>query len=132
MAALSQAQEERVQEALKMRYGQLIREIREEMENAGDQQYIELIGRVPHDIGDESVGDALADLSVARIDRQIQEIRDIEGAHRRLKEGSFGVCIDCGEDIGFDRLMAYPTAKRCIRCQQKREKTFAHEGNPTL
>ena len=34
-------------------------------------------------------------------------------------------CIDCGQPIPFARLEAYPTAKRCLRCQQIREATHA-------
>jgi DnaK suppressor protein len=39
------------------------------------------------------------------------------------------VCVDCGDGIAFNRLQAYPTAKRCIVCQEKREKQYAREGH---
>ncbi|NIO39166.1 MAG: TraR/DksA family transcriptional regulator, partial [Burkholderiales bacterium] len=68
----------------------------------------------------------------AMIDRHIQEIRDIEAARQRMSTGSFALCIDCGADIAFRRLMAYPTAKRCVECQQTRERMFAHEKTPRL
>ena len=110
----------------------LLEEVRDELEHSENQQYIELIGRVPADVGDESVGDALADLNLAIIDRHVQELRDIDAAKRRVRDGSFGICIDCGGDIGFERLRAYPTAKRCRPCQEHREKTYAHEGTPSL
>jgi RNA polymerase-binding transcription factor DksA len=29
-------------------------------------------------------------------------------------------------------LLAYPTVRRCVRCQRQRERTYAHEGTPTL
>ncbi|HMA32664.1 MAG TPA: TraR/DksA family transcriptional regulator [Casimicrobiaceae bacterium] len=110
----------------------LLEEVRDELEHSENQQYIELIGRVPADVGDESVGDALADLNLAIIDRHVQELRDIDAAKLRVRDGSFGICIDCGGDIGFERLRAYPTAKRCRRCQEHREKTYAHQGTPSL
>lgn len=132
MANLTQKQTAQLDQALSDRYQKLIEEVRDELENAGQQQYVELIGRVPADIGDESVADALADFNAAMVDRQIHEIRDIEAARKRLKGGSYGACMDCGDDIAFERLMAYPTAKRCVRCQQQREKTYASEGRPSM
>ncbi len=117
---------------LDQRYASLLEEVRDALEKSENQQYVELIDRVPADIGDQSVGDALADLSLALIDRHIQEIRDIEAARARIKDGRFGICAGCGEEIGFERLVAYPTAKRCLVCQQQRERTYAHEGTPTL
>jgi RNA polymerase-binding transcription factor DksA len=59
-------------------------------------------------------------------------MQDIEATLLRLKGDAFGICIDCGDDIAFDRLQAYPTAKRCIACQEKREKSYAQEGHPSL
>jgi hypothetical protein len=39
-----------------------------------------------------------------------------------------GLCAD----IGFDRLMAYPTAKRCLVCQQQHDRAYAEEAHPSL
>ena len=129
---LRKAQLSKLAASLDQRRGSLLEEVRDALENSENQQYIELIDRVPADIGDQSVGDALADLSLALIDRHIQELRDIEAARARIKDGSFGTCADCGVEIAFERLLAYPTAKRCRDCQQQRERTYAHEGTPTL
>lgn len=117
---------------LETRYQSLLEEVRDELEHSENQQYVELLGRTPADIGDESVADALADLELKIIDRHIQEIRDIEAAKARIGDGSFGTCITCREDIGFERLLAYPTAKRCLPCQQQRERGYAHEPTPKL
>jgi RNA polymerase-binding protein DksA len=119
-------------EALDRRYELVVEEVRDALEKSENQQYVELLDRVPADIGDQSVADELADLNLTLIDRHVQEMRDIEAARVRFKDATFGVCIDCGQEIGFQRLLAYPTAKRCIDCQQRREKTYAHEGTPTL
>ncbi|HEX6136216.1 MAG TPA: TraR/DksA family transcriptional regulator [Casimicrobiaceae bacterium] len=119
-------------ERLDARYRLLLGEVHDEFEHGENQQYAELIGRVPADIGDQSVADALADLNVAIVDRHIEELRDIEAAKARIANGTFAACIACGDDIAFERLLAYPTAKRCIRCQRQRERTYAHGGTPTL
>lgn len=130
--ALTPTQLSRLDDELTSRYEALLEEVRDELEASENQQYVELIGRTPADTGDESVGDMLADLNLGIIDRHIQEIRDIEAAKARGKDGSFGTCIDCRADIGFERLLAYPTAKRCFACQQQHEKIYAHAATPTL
>ncbi|HSQ81234.1 MAG TPA: TraR/DksA family transcriptional regulator [Casimicrobiaceae bacterium] len=130
--SLSRSHVTELAEQLDRRRESLLEEVRDELEHSENQQYIEIIGRVPPDVGDQSVGDALADLNLAIIDRHVEELRDIDAAKLRIKDGSFGICIDCGGDIGFERLRAYPTAKRCRPCQEHREKTYAHQGTPSL
>lgn len=132
MAALNQTQLLKIGQMLDQRYKLLLDEVRDELEKSENQQYAELIGHMPADAGDESIGHALADLNLAIIDRHIQEIRDIDAARARIKDGSFGTCIDCGDSIGFERLLAYPTTKRCLVCQQQRERTFISERIPKL
>jgi len=117
---------------LDRQYKSLLEEVRDALEKSENQQYVELIDRAPADSGDQATGDALADLNLSIIDRHVREIRDIEATRVRIADGSFGTCIDCGVAIGYERLLAYPTAKRCFVCQQQHEKTYAHEGNPTL
>jgi DnaK suppressor protein len=130
--ALSDIQVSGLLEALDKRHGALLEEVRDALEHGENQQYVELIDRVPADIGDQSVADALADLNLAIIDRHIEELRDIEAAKARAKAHTYGVCIGCGDELGYERLLAYPTAKRCIVCQRQQEKTYAHGGTPTL
>jgi len=117
---------------LDQRYARLREEVREALETSENRQYVELIERMPADIGDQSVGDALADLNLAIFDRHIKEIRDIDAARARIRDGSFGTCVDCGTEIGRERLLVAPTAVRCVACQEQYEKTFAQPGTPTL
>lgn len=130
--ALSQDQLGTLQRILDKRYDALLEEVRGELEASENQQYVELLGRTPGDAGDESVASAFADLNLGVIDRHIRELRDIEATRARVQEGQFGRCTDCGDEIAFERLRAYPTAKRCVTCQSQRERTHAHEGTPTL
>jgi len=67
----------------------------------------------------------LRDVQAAEVTRDVGEVRDIEAAEARIAAGRYGLCTDCGAEIGFARLQAFPTAKRCIGCQQVREKTKA-------
>jgi DnaK suppressor protein len=47
---------------------------------------------------------------------EIQEIRQVQGALKRIAEGTYGVCVQCGADIDPKRLKALPIAARCISC----------------
>jgi DnaK suppressor protein len=130
--AITHTQLAKLKTRLDEQYRSLLDEVRDALEQSENQQYVELLGRSPADSADEASADALADLNLAIIDRHVQEIRDIEEARARIEEGIFGTCMDCGGDVGFERLLAYPTARRCITCQGQHEKTYAHGGTPTL
>jgi RNA polymerase-binding protein DksA len=130
--ALTNTQCSKLERKLEQQYKSMLEQVRDALEKSENQQYVELIDRAPADSGDQATGDALADLNLAIIDRHVRELRDIEASRARIADGSFGTCTDCGGDIGFDRLLAYPTAKRCFSCQRQHEKTYAHEGNPKL
>jgi len=52
-------------------------------------------------------------------------IYHIDEALRRMKEGSFGVCEQCGKEISRARLEAVPHARMCIACKEKEEQQKA-------
>ena len=47
---------------------------------------------------------------------EIQEIHQIQDALKRISEGTYGICAQCGEAIAPKRLKALPTASKCISC----------------
>jgi DnaK suppressor protein len=53
--------------------------------------------------------------------RESDELNQVEAALRRIADGSYGQCIDCGVEIPSARLHAAPEAPRCIACQEKVE-----------
>lgn len=132
MSKLSRENLDKITQNLRDRQKSVLEEVRKEYDQRDNQQLIELMGREPGDSGDVSLADAVADLNILRADRQIHELRDIDGAFARMKAGEFGVCTECGVDIPAQRLLAYPTAKRCMACQQRHEQLFAQEGKPKL
>lgn len=58
-----------------------------------------------------------------------RQLRDLEAARARLADGSFGRCVACGKDIELDRLIAHPTAVRCLACQTDHEGAGARNGD---
>ncbi len=54
-------------------------------------------------------------------DRERMLIKKIRSALGRMDEGTYGICDECGEDIGVPRLKARPVTKLCINCKSKQE-----------
>jgi DnaK suppressor protein len=57
------------------------------------------------------------DLAIRNADRDSNELRYVRAALLRIRDGRFGMCIDCEWPISQRRLAALPWALRCIRCQ---------------
>jgi DnaK suppressor protein len=53
--------------------------------------------------------------------RLLKQLRNIESALKRIDDGTFGECEECGEDIAEKRLLAKPDAITCILCAEKLE-----------
>jgi RNA polymerase-binding transcription factor DksA len=51
-----------------------------------------------------------------------REIRAIDEALTRMADGSYGICVECGRRIARGRLVAVPSARRCVRCQALTER----------
>ena len=77
--------------------------------------------REVQDRGDEANADQWREANAAMIDHHVDEISGIQAALSRVDSGTYGLCVDCGESIGFQRLQAYPSANRCLECQSKAE-----------
>lgn len=105
--------------------------VRQELRESSNQHYIDLAGKV-HDLEEESLADLLVDINLAITDLHIEEIRDIERALIRFSQGTYGTCIDCGMDIDYKRLYAYPAAKRCLSCQTRYERAYTKKDYPSL
>ena len=127
MANLSDVQRDQLRQLLHNRQLELQDEIHDDLGRSGEQRYI---AREP--IGDDSVASMLADIDTTITDRAVHEIREIEASLKRLSEINFGDCTDCGDEIGFTRLLSYPTAQRCTSCQVRHEKIFHHNSSPSL
>ena len=109
----------------------MLASVRAELLRGDQQSYAIIAGEVP-DVGDAAMAALLIDFDNEIARRHGEAMREIDGALHRIKDPYFGICIDCGDDIGIQRLMAFPTAVRCVTCQSQRERTYAHGAIPTL
>jgi DnaK suppressor protein len=132
MPGLSEKQFQHFEQRLKKRREELRTIIHAELANSEQEDFTELAGMV-HDAGDESFAELLRGIDLANRARELEEIQDIEAALERIKHGAYGTCADCHDEIAYERLEAYPTAKRCINCQSRREnRRGGRDATPSL
>ncbi len=92
----------------------LLDEVREKIDTSGERLGFANQRKIAES---DVLADAVAELDVAMVIRESHELQDIEAALARIGDGSYGICIDCGGEIGRARLKADPRAKRCLACQ---------------
>jgi RNA polymerase-binding protein DksA len=72
----------------------------------------------------------LAETATATLGREIdytlgdnaeQILTEIDAALRRIEDGTYGTCVNCGQEIPRERLEAYPWASLCIGCKRRSE-----------
>lgn len=124
MSKISSKQVEVLRNAMEAELAKLVIETQDEMNPELKTNYIDIDGDVADD---EAIADTIVDTDNAIIGLHLQNARDLNAALDRIQTGVYGVCTDCSADIAYKRLSAYPTAKRCIKCQSLHEKTFASE-----
>lgn len=84
----------------------------------------------PSDIGDEgdrADTERTHEVSILLSARDKDKVLAIDEALDNLDEGTYGVCEECGDEIGAGRLKAMPLAKLCIPCQSTLEKEQTHQ-----
>ena len=74
------------------------------------------------DIVDQASSYTDKNVEMKAINRQIKLISEIDKALVRIKDETYGFCLDTAEPIGLKRLMARPVAKYTIAAQEKHEK----------
>ena len=77
---------------------------------------------VSADIVDQASSYTDKAVEMKAINRQIKLISKIDQALLRIKDATFGFCVETAEPIGLKRLMARPVADLCIAAQEKHEK----------
>jgi RNA polymerase-binding protein DksA len=129
--ALTRKQLNEFEVLITQRRKQLVTDLLEDVARARDESYADVAGGVT-DLGDEALADLLSDLDNAEVARDMRIVRELDAALGRIADGSYGTCVECEGEIGLERLRVYPTAMRCIKCQEVYEKTHAHPGEPRM
>lgn len=73
------------------------------------------------DDGDLSVIDLSQDIALKRLGAHRENLIKIDEALRKIQDGTYGICDECGEQISAGRLKVMPSAIFCRDCQEKKE-----------
>jgi DnaK suppressor protein len=74
------------------------------------------------DFKDLAAKDVRAVIDAAAGDHAARELAGIRLAQRRLRDGTYGYCEDCGDPIAENRLLAMPATRYCCACQSVHER----------
>lgn len=121
MSYLTPEQIQHLSRLMDERWTREIAEINAVAKRSRDERRQEAIAGRAADRLDEALMEIALSTDYAIVRQDVEDVRDIVAARKRLAAGSYGTCTDCGQEIGYERLQAYPTAKRCIRCQREHE-----------
>lgn len=130
MSELTAKDIQRFERRLRQRRQELLDRIHDALAETNRNDFTALAGRV-RDVGEESVAELLASTNLTILDREVNELRDVEAALARIADGTYGRCVECGREIERERLEAYPTAIRCIEDQERYETRRAGGRDPT-
>jgi DnaK suppressor protein len=65
-------------------------------------------------------------------DHESALLHEIDAAIGRLESGGYGICESCGCEIPEQRLLATPTVRTCVPCQERIEKEEGSGRGPTM
>jgi DnaK suppressor protein len=108
------------------RFKELLEEERRRVVDAIEYLHKENPGSIEEETEDETSNN-IAEAATATLDREIDYtleensehvLAEIEGALKRIEEGTYGVCVNCGKPIAEERLTAIPWATYCIDCKR--------------
>ena len=109
------------------RFRELLQEERQRVVDAIEYLHKENPGSIEDETDDETTDNHIAETATVTVDREIDYtleensehvLAEIEGALKRIEEGTYGVCVNCGKPIAEERLAAIPWATYCIDCKR--------------
>ena len=114
------ARHELLRKVLIQKREEIVREAKEEIAKYTKGEANQL-AETALDDGDWSVIDLSQDINLRRLETHRESLLSIDEALMKLKEGSYGICEDCGGEISAERLHVMPFAIYCKDCREKRE-----------
>jgi len=85
---------------------------------------------VAQDIADKAASSYNKEFLFTQSTNERQMLGMVDSALGRIRDGSFGECIACGNEINAKRLEAVPWTRYCIECQEKLEKGQLEQAVP--
>lgn len=69
---------------------------------------------------------SMNETDIAQLNHDMQSLRQVDAALARMAAGSYGDCAQCGAPVALPRLLAEPSATRCLDCQASAEHAAQH------
>ena len=113
------------------RFRDLLLDHRKHVTDAIEYLHSENPGTITDETDEVTTDNHLADVASVTYDRELDYsleensehvLRAIDGALRRIEDGTFGICETCRQPISGERLEAIPYATQCIDCRRKGER----------
>lgn len=98
------------------------KQLLEESMSAAVVQGRETVTADTQDVADQAVISYQKEFLFSQGTSGLHQLRLVHQALSRVRDGSFGECVHCGEEIGAKRLEALPWTPYCISCQERIEK----------
>ncbi|MEA3546439.1 MAG: RNA polymerase-binding protein DksA [Thermodesulfobacteriota bacterium] len=100
-----------------------LEEMKEDLLSEADKTISEMTGRNDNypDPTDRASAESDRNFELRIRDRERKLLTKVSSALERIKDGTYGECDDCGDDIGIARLEARPVTTLCIKCKTKQE-----------
>ncbi|MBI3811290.1 MAG: TraR/DksA C4-type zinc finger protein [Nitrospirae bacterium] len=111
---------ETLRNILQKKKQEVTRDLEDQM---GHQLNTDLQQRIDHvlDSGDQATLDIAEELDLSLLEMRNKTLKAINDALQRLREGTYGICEECGGEIPEKRLMVMPFTPFCVACQGKQE-----------
>ena len=122
MSAVDTARFEEVLREERQRVLDAISYLHEETPGSLEDETEEIVGSSDNHLGETATATLDREIDYSLEENSEQVLRAIDGALRRIDEGTFGVCETCGQPISEERLEAIPYATQCIDCRRKGER----------
>ena len=70
------------------------------------------------------------DMAIGNLERESDRLLEVRGALRRIHLGTYGICLDCEEEISLKRLVAQPWTSLCLVCREAADRDEIVLQNP--
>lgn len=103
----------------------------DDMLKQGEATIEDMTGSVENyaDPADRATAESDRSFTLRLRDRERRLIKKIQEALQRIDDGSYGLCEECGEEIGVPRLKARPVTTLCIKCKSRQEEEETLRGD---
>jgi DnaK suppressor protein len=111
---MDKAEQAKLRQAMIDRLTQIVRTVHADIDAV---RVASLFDREPRDVGDDGARDQEVDMTSGLSERDREQARQIQDALARIRDGSYGKCVEDDKEIPIERLRAIPWAERCAEHQ---------------